>query len=60
MEPIAPASVEERAAIREYCTSQVELAELATVLKKATELQLKVTAGNDDPVLFNSSDWAYF
>jgi hypothetical protein len=51
MEPPALASAEERAAIREYCTSQVELAELATVLKKSTEEQLKVISNKRDAVI---------
>ena len=51
MEPPAPASAEERAAIRAYCTSQVELAELATVLKNDTQEQLKIIATKRDAVI---------
>ena len=50
MEP-APASAEERAAIRAYCTSQVELAELATALKTDTQEHLKVVSDKRDAVI---------
>lgn len=51
MEPAVPASVEERAAIRAYCTSQVELSNLATVLKTDTQEQLKIISSKRDAVI---------
>jgi len=51
MDSPAPASVEERAAIRAYCTSQVELAELSIALKHDTQEQLKIVADKREAVI---------
>ena len=48
---VAPASAEERAAVRAYCVSQVEIAELAAALKTDTQEQLRIINEKRDVVI---------